>query len=234
MKYIYETHCHTAPVSKCARASARETVEFYKSEGYDGLFITNHFLDGNVNIPKDSEMTYAEKIEFYFSDYEEAHRIGEEIGLKVFPGVELSCCGSDFLIYGLDKEWYIAHPEIIGVRDRSKLITLIDAGALVVHAHPFREASYIDHIRLFPQATHAVEVINGGRTDFENRMAGIYAKEYGFRVTAGSDNHRAGQIGVLAGIETDTPINCVRDYIDCVLNRNLTVFCRKREVEPKP
>ena len=89
-KYRYETHCHTAPVSKCARADARDTVEFYKSEGYDGLFITNHFLDGNINIPHDSDMSYAEKIEFYFSDYEEALMSQGLCGALPLPKVRIT------------------------------------------------------------------------------------------------------------------------------------------------
>ena len=31
--YKYETHLHTAPVSRCARAGVRETLEFYKELG---------------------------------------------------------------------------------------------------------------------------------------------------------------------------------------------------------
>ena len=38
----YETHLHTSPVSKCAKASVRESLEFYKKAGYAGVFITNH------------------------------------------------------------------------------------------------------------------------------------------------------------------------------------------------
>ena len=72
--YKYETHLHTSPVSRCAKASVRESLEFYKSLGYDGVFITNHFLDGNINI--DKSKPYAEKIDFYFSDYEKALELG--------------------------------------------------------------------------------------------------------------------------------------------------------------
>ena len=110
--FRYETHCHTAPVSKCGRASAADTVSFYKKHGYAGVFITNHFLDGNIN-PEARELPYCDQIEYYFSDHEECVRIGAEIGIRVFPGVELSYKGTDFLIYGLDKEWYKAHPEIL-------------------------------------------------------------------------------------------------------------------------
>ena len=118
MQYRYDTHVHTSPVSRCAKATVRQTVEFYKKKGYDGIFITNHFLDGNINI--DYSEPYEKKIEFYFSDYEEALKIGEELGLKIFLGVELSYRGTDFLIYGLDKQWYLAHPEIMDMDKTSE------------------------------------------------------------------------------------------------------------------
>ena len=112
--YRYETHLHTYPVSRCAKRSVRENLEYYKSLGYDGVFITNHFLDGNINIERDRP--YEEKLEFYCSDYEEGLRLSKEIGIKVFFGVEMSYKGTDFLIYGLDKEWYLNHPEIMEMK----------------------------------------------------------------------------------------------------------------------
>ena len=113
-KYRYETHLHTAPGSKSGKVSVRDKLEFYKKIGYDGVCITNHFLDGNINI--DRTAPYEERIEFYFSDYEEAVRIGKEIGIKVFCGGELSYKGTDFLIYGLDKAWYLAHLQIMEMK----------------------------------------------------------------------------------------------------------------------
>ena len=64
--YRYETHLHTSPVSRCAQATVEDSLQFYKSIGYDGVFITNHFIDGNINI--DQSKSYAEKIQFYCSD----------------------------------------------------------------------------------------------------------------------------------------------------------------------
>jgi len=100
--YKYETHLHTFPVSKCAKTDVFESLDFYKQKNYDGVFITNHFLDGNINI--DSSVSYEEKIEFYFSDYEKGAEYGKNIGIKVFFGAELSYKGTDFLVYGLNKE----------------------------------------------------------------------------------------------------------------------------------
>ena len=90
--YRYETHLHTWPVSKCGKATVRETLEAYKALGFAGVCITNHFINGNINI--ESNRSYEERIRFYFSDYEEACRIGQEIGLQVFGGVEMGHFGS--------------------------------------------------------------------------------------------------------------------------------------------
>ena len=97
MVYKYETHLHTYPVSKCATASVEATLDFYKKIGYDGVFITNHFIDGNTNISKN--LNYNEQINQYFSDYENGVLYGKKIGIKVFLGVEMSYAGSYFLIY---------------------------------------------------------------------------------------------------------------------------------------
>ena len=167
--YKYETHLHTAPVSRCANASVEDTLKYYKSLNYDGVFITNHFLDGNIRL--DGEYSYEEGVNFYFSDYEEGAVLGKKLGIKVFCGVELSYKGTDFLIYGLDKEWFLAHPEIMDMKKRDELTLMAESGALIIQAHPYREASYIDHIRLFPRQVHGVEIINASRTDSETITA---------------------------------------------------------------
>mgnify|MGYP002512850021 CR=1 FL=1 len=64
--YKYETHLHTSPVSRCARATPEETVRYYKEIGYAGIFITNHFIDGNMDV--DRSMPYEDRIRYYFSD----------------------------------------------------------------------------------------------------------------------------------------------------------------------
>ena len=222
--YRYETHLHTSPVSRCARAGVRETLEFYKQMGYDGVFITNHFLDGNVNI--NEPMTYEEKINFYCSDYEEALRLAPEIGIKVFFGVELSYLGTDFLIYGLDKAWYLAHPEIMEMKKREQLEYFMASGALVIQAHPYREAKYIDHIRLFPRSVHGVELLNACRTDFENELAEQYAKNYGLLPFAGSDNHHGPDQPRLAGMQFETPLVDELDFVARVKSGEGTIFSK--------
>ena len=226
--FLYETHLHTSPVSKCARASVRDNVEFYKKAGYAGIFITNHFIDGNINA--DRTTPYSERIEFYFSDYEEARRIGEEIGLNVMLGIEMSYRGTDFLVYGLDKEWFLAHPEIEGMEKSAELALMASEGALIIHAHPFREASYIDHIRLFPRHVHGVELYNANRTDFENDMARQYADNYSLIHFAGTDNHRGGAQEKFGGMASKAWVRDERDFIERVLAGEMQVFKRHNPI----
>ena len=220
--YRYETHLHTFPVSKCARVGVREVLEFYKEAGYEGIFLTNHFIDGNINIER--SRPYEERIEFYFSDYEEAKKLEGEIGIKVFLGVEVSYQGIDFLVYGLDKEWFLAHPEIETLTKKQQLALYMDNGALVVQAHPFRESGHIDHIHLFPRSIQGVEIVNANRTEFENKLAKQYADNYGLVYFAGTDNHVGGAQKRFAGIETDTPLVDERDLINRVLESRVGLF----------
>lgn len=220
--YRYETHLHTAPVSKCAKASVRENLESYKALGFAGVFITNHFIDGNMSM--DRPHSYEEHIEFYFSDFEEAKRLAPEIGIDVFCGIESSYKGTDFLIYGLDKEWFLQHPEIQEMKKTEQLQLYLDSGALVIQAHPYREANYINHIRLFPRHVQGVEVYNGCRTDFENEMARHYADAYGLLHFAGTDNHRAGAHKKYGGMECATPVKDEQDFVARVLSSEITPF----------
>ena len=231
--YRYETHCHTFPVSACGKTTVKDTVLFYKELGYDGIFITNHFLDGNI-CHEIRNRPYEEQISFYFSDFEEGLRLGRQVGLKVFPGVELSYKGTDFLIYGPDKEWYLAHPEIMNMEKSEELPFLMQEGALVIQAHPYREEFYIDHIRLFPRCVHGAEIINSSQAEYMNEMAAVYAKRYGLFETCGSDNHWGSKVfeilrskGLkpeIAGMSSDIPLETTADYKNQLLSGKMKPF----------
>ncbi|MBQ7817195.1 MAG: histidinol-phosphatase [Oscillospiraceae bacterium] len=220
--YYYETHLHTLPVSGCARWSATEAVAYFKNAGYAGIFITNHFLDDDI--PEIRALPYEQQIEQYFADYEEGLQAGREMGLAVFSGIEVSYKKTDFLIYGLDKSWYLAHPEIDGMPIKDFLALAKDEGALVIHAHPFREARSIDHIRLYPRSVHGVEIFNGNRSAFENEMALWYAGNYGLLHFAGSDIHGKEQHGERYGMYSETPVIDEQDFVRKVLAGEMKTF----------
>lgn len=220
--YKYETHLHTSPVSRCAIASVEDSLKFYKELGYDGVFITNHFVDLNGTF--DNEKTYEENINYYFSDYEKALELSKAIGIKVFGGIETSYGGTDFLVYGLDKKWYLAHPEILEMSQSKKLKLMRENGALIIQAHPFREAFYIDYIRLFPRDIDGVEIVNANRPKEENDLAKIYCEHYGLIKFAGSDNHSASNQRELAGICFEEPICRMEDFIEKAKSHKAETF----------
>jgi len=188
MQYIYETHCHTSQGSACGRATGAELARYYKDAGYDGIIVTDHFFNGNCAV--DKNIRWEEKCERYCEGYKDAKRVGEQIGLSVFFGMEYSYFGTDLLVYGLDEAWLKANPQIMQMGVKEFMGFVYENGGLIVHAHPFREAGYIDTIRLYPYDVDAVEVFNAGNRDpkFDQR-ADLYAESYGLVKVAGSDRH---------------------------------------------
>lgn len=188
MEYIYETHCHTSQGSACGRMTGEELARYYKDGGYDGIIVTDHFFNGNCAV--DPSLDWKTKCRLYCAGYNDAKKTGDEIGLSVFFGIEYSYFGTDLLVYGIDERWLVQHPEVmsIGVKEFMRLV--YESGGMIVHAHPFREASYIDTIRLYPYDVDAVEVFNAGNRDprFDVR-ANQYAESYGLAKVAGSDRH---------------------------------------------
>ncbi len=212
--FKYEMHCHTAETSACARTSAADMVDFYKGLGYTGLVITDHFLNGNTVVPRD--LPWRERVERFVEGYRKAKARGDEIGLDVFFGWEFTFgFGSDFLTYGLDESWLLAHPDCDKLHINEFCDLAHESGGYVVHAHPFREAGYIDVIRLTPRKVDAVETINACRTEFENRMADIYAENYGLPKSCGTDNHH-GPLPCYAALELDFRAKSLGEIIDAI------------------
>ncbi len=220
--YLYETHVHSYPVSNCSKASVRENLELYQSLGYDGVFITDHFLDGNVGV--DRTLPWEERLDFYFSSYEEAKTIGKELDLKIFFGVECSYRGTDFLLYGLTYPRLKEFSHWKELKKSELLAQLKQEGVLVIQAHPFREASYIDHIRLYPPQLHGVEIFNASQNERTNRMAAFFAREYSLLPFAGTDNHRGKRQTLLGGMASQTPVESEEDFVRRVLAKELTPF----------
>lgn len=219
--YKYETHCHTKKVSKCSHIEAADLVEFYKSCGFSGIFITDHFFNGNTTV--DRNQPWNKMVEDFCKGYDEALKKGKEIGIDVFFGFEYSYHGTDVLVYGLDKEWLLSHPDVMSLGTTEFCDFARSEGALLIHAHPFREASYIDMIRLFPRNVDGVEIYNACRTDFENARAKEYADNYGLLYSAGTDNH-VGLRESLGGMEFDGKILSIPDFVSKMKNGRGKVF----------
>lgn len=216
-EYLYETHMHTAEASKCATGTAAEMVRAYADLGYSGIIVTDHFFNGNTAIPR--HLPWKERVELFCRGYENALEEGSRTGIHVFFGWEYAFYGTEFLTYGLDKEFVLGHPDMLDWSVEKYINTVHDHGGFVVHAHPYREAFYIPRIRLYPDLVDGVEVINGGHLNplFDER-AREYADKYNLLHLSGSDAHHTDFIAG-CGIGFEQEIRAISDFIEAIKGR---------------
>ena len=216
--YRYETHLHTVEGSACSVTPGREYPAIFKERGYDGIFITDHFFHGNTRPSR--ELPWPEYVDAYMRGYEEAKKAGDEIGFKVFFGIEENFDGDEYLIYGVDKEFLLAHPEIPHWTREDMIKAVHEAGGAVMQAHPFRDRDYIQKIHLYPEDLDGIEGINTANTANDNLAALCYALHFGLMIQAGSDTHFKWSIGdENGGILYEKPIMSERDYADRLRRR---------------
>lgn len=219
--FRYEIHTHTSEASKCGLISPAELVRFYKKLGFTGICVTEHFFNGNTSVP--DNLPWETRVELYCRGFEKAYEEGKKLGLDVFFGWEYSYMGTDLLTFGLDKEWLIKHPEVLSYKIHEYCDFIHSEGGLIIHAHPFREAPYISMIRLLPRKVDAVEIINGGNTEFQNSCAEKYADMYNLITVAGSDTH-SDRIPMVCGIEVNRRLTGIDDMISAIKNREFGIF----------
>lgn len=214
MPFLYDTHVHTCQGSNCGTSTGAEHARFYKEIGYQGIIITDHFFNGNTAVPRN--LPWKERVDMFCSGYEDALIQGQKIGLDVFFGWEQNFTHDEYLIYGLDKQWLLRHPEMENWTRAQQLREVTRLGGCVVQAHPFRNRDYIKRIILAPQFCHGAEVINMGNHPYNDAAAYLYANEFGLSMTAGSDNHFSrpenGSQNI-GGIALDAPLTCIGDYV---------------------
>lgn len=212
--YTFETHMHTSEVSACALSSAADMARFYKNLGYRGIVVTDHFFNGNTAIT--SYLPWEKKIELFCRGFENAKSEGDRIDLRVFFGWEYCYHGTEFLTYGLDKEWLLTHPEVMNWGVEEYLKRARADGGFIIHAHPFRQAPYIWKTRLFPGHTDAVEAINMRNPDTAyDQRAYHYAAEHDLIMTSGSDAHDTDTLPG-GGIRFAKDIESMEDFISTV------------------
>ncbi|MDR0219935.1 MAG: PHP domain-containing protein [Lachnospiraceae bacterium] len=205
--YFYDTHIHTTAGSACAKSTPIEVCEAYKALGYTGLAFTDHNWGGNTSI--DNSLPWPTWVAGFTKGYRTARKWGEKHDFDVFWGYEAGYDGTEFLILGLEPEFLLETPALktASVKEQRQIVKA--AGGIVIHAHPFRAASYIPEIRTFPFDVDAVEGFNSAhnyrfsKASYHQKVtlkkydtdAVEYALDNGLPITAGSDSHNAKQLG---------------------------------------
>lgn len=198
-RFKYDLHVHTAQSSQCAKDTGSVLVEKYIDAGYSGFVVSDHFIGSPSCVVTDN--TWENKINRFCEGYYDAKECGYKKGFNVFFGLEFFYYNTEFVIINLEPETLVNLGESITKLDLADSLRMFrDAGAFTIHAHPFRVSRRINTIRLLPDLTDAVEVINGENNFMwpeANRLAQIYAKEFKKIAISSSDFH--GGTGIISG-----------------------------------
>ncbi|MBQ9198089.1 MAG: PHP domain-containing protein [Clostridia bacterium] len=219
MTYKYETHLHTMQGSACGRVPGRDYIAKYIDLGYDGIFVTDHFFHGNCRPSRD--LPWEEWVKQYCMGYEDAAEEGYKRGFKVFFGQEVKFPYFDeWLVYGLDKNYLLAHPDMRDWTRKEYLDNVHAAGGCCIQCHPFRQAVYKDHVAPC-LGVDCVEICNSGNKPEWDAMAVRYVRKMlpDLFYSAGSDiHHTEDKHGdEVFGVSFDAPLNSVQDYVRAVL-----------------
>lgn len=214
LMYKYELHAHTSECDRDAFLSARELVRLYKAAGYDGMVITDHYIERFYTLwfPEDVKgLSHEQQVERWLKGYYTAREEGEKIGFMVLPGAEVRFDGkpNDYLIYGIHEAFFYTVPRLNELKSVDELLSLLPEEVCVVQAHPFRDDMTVST----PKGLFGIEVYNGGTDAFRNDLARQFACHYGLAMTSGSDIHdmeRLAQGGIATESRIETPEDLVR------------------------
>lgn len=174
-----DLHIHTTPRSPCSHLGLSELVQETRRLKLDGICLTEHQV---VWIP------------------EEAVKLTEEGGIKVFRGNEFTTNQGDILVFGFDKDI----KELLTIQELRDEVK--GTGGFMIAAHPFRgfKTFGIGQLHMTVEQAcrrkvfefvDAIEIGNGKLSDDENEMARKVAEKLGLPGTGGSDAHRVDEIG---------------------------------------
>ncbi len=216
--FFYETHLHTCEASACGKTPGKDYIRAYKEAGYAGFFVTDHFFNGNSGVPRD--LPWEERIELYCKGYEHAKEEADKVGgIDVFFGLEVNFKGDEFLIYGPDKEWLKAHPDIMIWSHDELRSELHKIGGLMIQAHPFRDRDYLKAIYVHPYQADGFEGYNAGNRDYSDTYAFEFSTRNKIKMSSGSDIHDVGKItDNIGGICFTSRLTGPKDYAKRFLN----------------
>lgn len=224
MKFKTELHCHSARVSACGTMTDEELLEKYIADGYTTVVLTNHLsrftFGADKKAPYRGGEDWQEKLDHYFAGIE-ALRKAASGRIHVLWGTEICLNGtrSDYLVHGLDKDFYRAHPDLLDIDVKTLSARVREAGGLFYQAHPFR-----NHISVTPpELLDGIEVYNGHPGhDSRNDIAAAWAEKFSLRAICGSDLHHL-EHNPNTAILTDEPITSQQQLLEILREGNYTL-----------
>ncbi len=181
---LIDLHAHSSGISWCCRYDAKTVLQHAKEIGLDGIVLTNHYQAEYIT-DGDTEGF----ITRYYDEYLLCKKFGDEMGMKVFFGIEVTVRATPnvhLLIYGADKEFMFKNPMLFDMPLKELHNLCRKNGCALVQAHPFRNGStildtrYLDGLELnchpLYDGTHRDELV-------------AKAKAESLMLTCGGDYH---------------------------------------------
>ena len=210
--YKWELHAHTRQSSKCGWLDAADVVNAHIEAGYDGMVITDHYNNTNI------ERFYGaplEQAQAWTGGWRVARAAAEGRPFTVLFGLEarLQDCDNDYLIFGAKPSFVLENPRLNFLTLEELHALCQRNGALLIQAHPNRKGC---HPAPFAHLD-GYEAFNGNqRHDNHNDATAAMVEALpGCIKTAGSDYHRVEDIGT-APIFTERRIETGEDLVRCL------------------
>lgn len=184
-----EAHAHTKEVSRCGWLFANEIIEALAKKQYGAVVITDHYLPGEREDRKAREA--------FLEGFHKAKEAGAAASVTVLPGMEIRFKDKreDYLVYGIEEEEILDLPDDICNENIRKFHDFAkEKSWMVYQAHPFRSKM----LPANPSEIDGMEIFNGNpRHNSQNRLSSGFATRHSLRTIAGSDIHRAGDVGTV-------------------------------------
>lgn len=215
-RFLFDTHVHTAEVSRCARVSAQDVVKLYKQAGYSGIVITDHM--SLQTFKKVENLPWKKQVDHFLSGYNNAKKLESE-SFSVLFGMEIKFLDSenDYLVYGFNEDFLYSDPELNHYPSLKAFRPVVKKNNLIVfQAHPFRTGMTVSDYHLLD----GIETYNGHAShNSNNDIALRWANKYGLRKLSGSDFHEFFALRP-GGIYLDSQIKTNFDFADALHNSN--------------
>lgn len=212
-----ETHCHSLGGSGCAKCEPQYIIEKYAKEGYGGIVLTNHYC--KVCYDEYPGRTHKQKLDFYFSLYNEFENQCKSFGLKSFLGAEVRAVTQDFeykefMLYGFDEKLFYDNPPLFNLNQKQMFEFALDNGLLMYQTHPFRVGVNLGD----PRFMHGAESFNGHINHINNNeLADAFCNAYKLVKMSGTDYHDPDQI-ITGGIYIPENVNTETQLEDYILS----------------
>lgn len=188
--YKYELHMHTKEGSACAVDTVHDMIRKYKSLGYSGMVVTNHFYCGNTSVSR--KLPWKDFVMEYARAYFEGQKTAEELDFDLIFGIEQGYGdGREILVYGIEPEFIAERSFLIEGNLELWSKEIRQAGGFVAYAHPFRNREYIKNPDEVPDLKYVdgIEVHNYCNQPEDNEKAERIFGNSGAILIAGSDMH---------------------------------------------